>query len=96
MLRVSIEGKVGYCLWSYDFRSDIDECPFGPLTQRLVSALISENAINSVDEDSMHTSIANVTAGKIIYSTSPYILCLQFVFVMNIRNCLLFQGCSSK
>ncbi|KAF6025276.1 TADA3 [Bugula neritina] len=46
-------------------RSDIDECPFGPLTQRLVSALISENAINSVDEDSMHTSIANVTAESV-------------------------------
>ena len=40
---------------NFDLNSDDDSSPFGPLTQRLVSALIEENIMTPLDDGSIET-----------------------------------------
>ena len=60
------------------FCSNIDESPFGPLTQRLVSALIEENIMTSIDD-----VMTDVNGG----SEAPAIAHRALANRLNIGNC---------
>lgn len=61
--------------------SNIDESPFGPLTQRLVSALIEENIMTSIDD-----VMTDVNGGSEAPAISPKALAKQLNIGMYLKS----------
>ena len=70
LMSLIIETDIFTCFVLY-FNRDEDSCPFGPLTQRLISALVEENIMTPLEDIIMESTNTKVGGrGKICYYIS--------------------------